>query len=44
VGALKEWKSVIPILSVSITSDNQGRLLDLLRSIDFPVKRILVQV
>lgn len=25
VGALKEWKSVIPIISVSLTNDNKGR-------------------
>jgi len=44
VVALKEWKAVVPILSISLSADNRGKLLDLLRSIDFPVKRILIQV
>ena len=44
VTALKEWKSIVPVLSISISSDPQGKLLEMLRSIDFPVKRILVQV
>jgi len=44
VVALKEWKSIVPVLSISLSSDPKGSLLDLLRSIDFPVKRILIQV
>ena len=44
VTALKEWKNIIPILSISVSSDQNGKLLEMLRSIDFPVKRILVQV
>jgi len=44
VSALKEWKNVVPILSISISIDPNGALINLLRSIDFPVNRILVQV
>ena len=44
VVALKEWKNVVPILSITLSSDPKGKLIEMLRSIDFPVKRILVQV